>query len=85
MSLKQGKLLAIARDSRTRKLEDMSAPEQQILENFETQDLKKNEEASAKRLPLFRGQRNATATQCMTDAASSTEPLLQSMDAAGSL
>ena len=50
------KRLVKQRDSGKRKFEDMSATEQQRLEDLETNKIQKRyEEASGKKLPYFRG------------------------------
>ena len=52
-----GASLAEQRDSRKRKFDDMSATEQQILEDFETDKARKRYEATcAKKMPIFRGE-----------------------------
>ena len=54
--LAQGSRLAEERDSKKRKFEDMSATEQQVLEDFDTGEARKRHaEACARRLPHFRG------------------------------
>ena len=58
-SLKQGELLANARDNKKRNFEDMFATEQQILEDFDTGKLsKKYDNACGKRVPTFRDKRS---------------------------
>ena len=52
----EGIHLAKERDSSKRKFEDMSATEQQTLEDFDTnKSSKRHESACAKKLPFFRG------------------------------
>ena len=52
----QGAQLAQQNDTRKRKFEDMSATEQQILEDYDTRKThKEHAKASGKRLPQFRG------------------------------
>ena len=52
----QGSRLQEERDSGKRKFEDMSATEQQVLEDFETDKIRKRHaQACAKKLPCFRG------------------------------
>ena len=52
----QGKRLVEERDSKKRTYQEMSATEQQLLEDFETNKSRKRyAEASAARLPSFRG------------------------------
>ena len=52
----QGAFLAEQRDSRKRKFDDMSATEQQVLEDFDTRKSQKQyEQALVKKLPYFRG------------------------------
>ena len=72
--LSQGSRLAMDRDTKKRKYEDMSAREQQILEDFDTRkSSKRYDEACVKRLPLFRGSlRQAGAQQTTTASASSS-------------
>lgn len=54
--LHQGKALAQKRDTGKRKYEDMSAAEQQILEDYDTQKLRKqHDEASGSSMPSLRG------------------------------
>jgi len=54
--MSQGSRLAMERDTKKRKYEDMSATEQQILEDFDTHKLRKrHDEAISKHLPPFRG------------------------------
>ena len=52
----QGNRLAMERDTNKRKFEDMSATEQQCLEDFDTEKSRKQyDEARASRPPIFRG------------------------------
>ena len=54
--LSQGSRLAMDRDTKKRKYEDMSARERQILEDFDTRkSRKRHNEACVTRLPPFRG------------------------------
>ena len=54
--LAEGRRLADERNTSKRKFKDMSATEQQVLEEFDTHKLcEEHAEACAKRLPRFRG------------------------------
>ena len=54
--INQGARLSEERDSSKRKFEDMSATEQQILEEYDTgKTHKEHAKASGKKLPQFRG------------------------------
>ena len=53
----QGSRLENERDSSKRKFEDMSATEQQVLEDFDTgRSAQRYDKACEKKLPYFRGQ-----------------------------
>jgi hypothetical protein len=69
--LNQGTCLTRARDSGKRKIEHMSATEQQVLHDFETHKFRRqHEEAGAKRMPWFQGKklkRSATTSPSATD------------------
>ena len=55
--MKHGEFLAKQRDSGKRKFEDMSATEQQILEDFETDKSKRRyEKIRVRKLPYFHGE-----------------------------
>ena len=72
----QGKHLAMDRDTKKRKYDDMSATEQQILEDFDTHKLRKDhDEARAKKVPPFQGfylSESHVAQQTTTASASSS-------------